>query len=246
MSRKRTLSDFINSQDADTQLVQFSQEMPRGNRPPYVGDKRRSKSRSLVKSRPYKRYQSPAFNKVIVSQIVDYNGAFTADVVGGFGFSATRLWRNEVVDAYYPNDYVGVFDMCRIIKVEMFIFPACNSLGYGSNTVTTGARNIPYGYCALDYNDNANPATAAEIKQYSTCERFSLDKPYMRTFYPRLADASAIVNMGNDGRKMFVKTGSENVIWNGVKIYMDLDTQVFTYDVCRISFKVFMELRSSK
>jgi len=245
MSKKRTYAQFA-SQDADTQLVAYSQEiMSSTARPAY-----RKRSSKLVRyAKKGKMYRAPkmaSYNKTIIATTVDYDVDFTADVSHGFGFSPSALWVNDVTSTTYidATSIQGLFDLARVHKVEMTILPGNNTLGYDANSLSTGARNIPYGYCATDLNSGGNPSLNG-IRDRSDCQTFSLDKMYKRTFFPRLRASDQVTDCGRNNRNLFVPVASD-IPWYGVLLYLDLKTVALTYDVCRISFKVYLELSSSR
>lgn len=249
MSLKRGRS-FTQSDTQATELVSYEPTMSTTARP--YKKARRGTARSAGKMRlyrsPYARPQSQraSYNKTIISTTVDYDVEFTADVSHGFGFSPTHLWVNDISSTAYidATTWQNLFDLCRIHKVEVTILPGNNYLGYGTNTVTTGQRNIPYGYFATDMNSGGNPSLNG-IRDRSDCETFSLDKMFKRTIYPRMRAADGITDVGANRSNLFVPV-TQDTPWYGCLLYLDLKSVALTYDVCRISFKVFVELCSSR
>lgn len=240
MSLKRTFAQV--TQDAD--LPELAEHMATTARPAYK--KRSTKlARYAKKGKLYKAPRT-SFNKTMVATTVDYDVEFTADVSHGFGFSPTHLWVNGVSTTAYVDaaGWQSMFDLIRVHKVEMTILPGNNYLGYGTNTLSTGQRNIPYGYCATDLNSGGNPSLNG-IRERSDCETFSLDRMYKRSFYPRLFASDYVTDVGANRKNLFVPV-SADLPWYGVLLYLDLKTVALTYDVCRISFKVYVELSSSR
>jgi len=141
----------------------------------------------------------------------------------------------------------AVFGMMRVHKVEMTILPAANSLDYNNQTLGSGTTNIPYVYHAIDYQDGNNP-TLAEIRTNPTCRVDSLSKPIKRTFYPRLEGSNGIIDLSNIARRnLFQEAGQpSSQKYHGIKVYIDMNNQVWTYGQVRISFKIFYEVRQSK
>lgn len=184
-------------------------------------------------------------NTCIIPLRINFNIAFAADPVYGFGWTTAALWVNQVSVSAIPGatELAAVFDLMRIVKVECCILPGCNMLGYDANGATTGTRNIPYAYNAFDANDGSNPANLSDIQQLSSCKVQMLDKPVRRTIYPKLNDDSVIQTLD---RGQFVKAGNNVIPWYGWKVFLDMENTALTYDIGRCEFKVFYECRSSK
>lgn len=246
MSLKRTYSQFT-TQEADTQVT-IDYDMSTTARPSKRSSRRAMVKRTGGKARLYRSMQPyrASYNKTIISTTVDYDVEFTADVSHGFGWSPSHLWVNGVSTTAYVDaaSMQGLFDLARIHKVEMTLLPGNNFLGYGTNTLSTGQRNIPYGYCATDLNSGGNPSLNG-IRDRSDCETFSLDKAYKKTFYPRMFASDFVTDVGRNRNNLFVPVSSD-IPWYGALLYLDLKTVALTYDVARISFKVFIELSSSR
>lgn len=248
MSLKRGRS-FTQSDTQATELVSYEPTMSTTARP--YKKTRRGTARSAGKMRLYRAPSArpqkwASFNKTMVATTVDYDVEFTADVSHGFGFSPTHLWVNGVSSTAYVDaaGWQSMFDLIRVHKVEVTILPGNNYLGYGTNTLSTGQRNIPYGYFATDLNSGGNPSLNG-IRERSDCETFSLDKVFKRTIYPRLFASDYVTDVGANRSNLFVPV-SADVPWYGALLYLDLKSVALTYDVCRISFKVFVELSSSR
>lgn len=238
MSLKRTYSQFTTQED-------YTQDIMASTARPAYGKRSNKLARYARKSKIYRAPKTASYNKTIIATTVDYDVDFTADVSHGFGFSPSALWVNDVSSTGYIDaaSIQGLFDLARVHKVEMTILPGNNQLSYG-NTITTGQRNIPYGYCATDLNSGGNPSLNG-IRDRSDCQTFSLDKMYKRTFYPRLRASDQVTDCGRNNKNLFVPVASD-IPWYGVLLYLDLKSVALTYDVCRISFKVFLELSSSR
>jgi len=233
MSNKRDFSQFT-TQESQSQ----SQSMPK--RTKYA----KRSSKAMV---PYKRYKelSSSYNRTIISQTVDYDYDLTVDVTAGFSFTGQALYRNGVSVVNYSDasSIAALYDLCRVHKVEMTILPGNSDFDYNNNGLSSGSRNIPYLYTALDYTDSANPSLA-NVRENSTCQVARLDKVYRRTFYPRQPNNN-VTDMGANRKNLF--TGTDSISqYMGIKVYIDLAQQVWTYNIGRISFKVFLELRDSK
>lgn len=186
-------------------------------------------------------------NSCIVPLTVDYDYDLTADLSRGFGWSATNLWINGVPVTPIPGatDLAAVFDCVRVQKVEVSVLPGNDNADYATNTLATGQRNIPYFYDAFDPNDGTNPSVA-NIRELSTCRTTILNKVVKRTIYPNLNEGTgAVQDLGKTQKNMFTRSDAD-IPWYGWKCYGDLFNTALTYDVGRISFKVFFECRQSK
>lgn len=185
------------------------------------------------------------YNSIVIPRIVDYDVNFSVDVAHGFGFSHRALWVNGVSTVAMPgiNELSDLFELCRVVKVEVTILPGNNMLGYGTNSLSTGLRNIPFLYEAVDPNDSTNPGLD-EIRQVASCRTHLMDKAIRRTIYPCYASGS-VIEIGANRQNRFVNSSS-NVAANGYKVYADLVSEVLTYDRARLSFKVFIECKSPR
>lgn len=185
-------------------------------------------------------------NTCLIPRIVIYDLAFTTDSARGFGFSNGWLYVNgaQTVAIAGFSELSALFDLVRIHKVECTLLPGNNSFDYAANTVTTGTRNIPYVYDAFDPNDSSNPSLS-DIQQMATCHTHSLDKRITRTIYPNCSPSTSVVDSGVQRKNQWVKSNVDSVQYCGWKVYADLQTDVFTYDVARCSFKIFYECKGS-
>lgn len=188
-----------------------------------------------------------ASSHAIVPRTVSYDMSFTSDVALGFGFSPTTLWVNNASSTGIPgaSDITALYDMCRIQKVEVTMLPGNNVADYALNSVTSGQRNIPYVYHAVDNNSGGNP-TLNEIQQFGNCKVASFDKVIKRTIYPApkfsAASTGTISLQGPALRNVWLATGSDEACF-GFKVYMDLLAVNLTYDVARITFKIYYECK---
>lgn len=175
----------------------------------------------------------------------DYN--LTADVAKTFSFDTANVYVNGSSAAIGgANEVAAVFEYMRIHKVEMTILPAANSLAYNDQNLGSGQSNIPYVYTAIDYSDDDAP-TLSEIRQNHTLRLDSLDKPIKRTFYPRLDGSNGVIDVGSNARNHFMKSGNTSTQrWHGIKIFIDMNNEVWTYGQVRIAMKIYFECMQSK
>lgn len=215
---------------------------------PVFKRQRKSGSKKRYKFSSRRAVPSGAFssNTCIIPCTVEHDVDLTADISRGFGFSAINLWINGVATTPIPGatDITALFDLVRVKKVEITIIPGANELSFPASTVTTGVQNIPYVLEAYDPTDSTNPS-ANNVRELATCRSHRLDQIIRRTIYPCLKDASGIVNVGQSRKDTFTQSGSD-LPWFGWKVYADMVTNVWTYNTCRFSFKVFYECRQSK
>lgn len=186
-------------------------------------------------------------NKCIIAltNTGDYN--LTADVARTFSFDTANVYVNGSAAAIGgASEVAAVFEYMRIHKVEMTILPAANSLAYNDQNLASGQTNIPYVYTAIDYSDDDAP-TLAEMRQNHTLRLDSLDKPIKRTFYPRLDGSNGVIDVGSNARNHFMRSGNtSSQRWHGMKIYIDMNNEVWTYSQVRICMKVYFECMQSK
>lgn len=202
--------------------------------------KRAKYSRSGYAKKGMVRYKTPStFNRCIIATGVDGDFAVSPDSGIGYGFAPLRLWINGATSAtVYATDISFVWDLCRIVKVEVTILPGANS-----NDFDTGTQNIPVAYHAFDPNSGAAP-TLASIKQNSTCKIDRLDKVIRRTIYPNLFNANAIVNSGWMRKDQFVSSSSDTPSY-GFQLFVDNLGTANPNTIIRVYFKVFLEVKSS-
>lgn len=240
------------SYEGTTYVESYSEPMSSSG---YGSKRSRSRSRSYSKRRRAmgtSRYSSRTVprslgsNSCIIPLTVDDNVNFATDPAFGYGWSPFALWRNGVSYLAIPGqaDMAAVFDMARVVKVEITILPGNNVLDYGTNSLSTGQRQIPYVYDAYDPNSSGNP-TLAEMREHATCRVNSLTKPIRRTIYPNLGMYGNVVNVGQTRKDLFVPTAVDLPAF-GWKVLMDVQQETLPYCIARISFKVFFECRNSK
>lgn len=178
---------------------------------------------------------------------VNHDVALTTDAPLAFAFDTTSYYYNGTASAVNgASDLAAVYDNIRVMKVEFTILPAATSLDYDRQTLATGDTNIPWVYSAVDYNDASTP-TLAQVQQLGTCQTSLLNKPIRRTLYPRIEGANGVVDMSTNYKNLFQKSGTaSSQRWNGMKFYIDMRNQVWTYGSARIVMKIFYECKSSK
>jgi len=179
-------------------------------------------------------------NSCIISRSVAYDVDFSTDVAKGFGFSPTKLWVNGTsTQSIAGASDLQMFDLVRVVKVEVTILPNMNVLTYAVGSV----KNIPYVYHAYDPNDSTNPSLS-EMEQMSTLKIDSLDHIIRRTIYPNLPSYSTyMVDVGKERKNQFVPPALDNP-WFGYKCYADM-TGLGAADGFRFAFKIFYECRAS-
>lgn len=218
----------------------------------------KKRRRSSYKSKSAKRlsyYQSKSVgvarglgpNSVIIPRIIDYDIDFTADVSKGFGFSANSLWVNGTTYSGYSgaSEIYNLFDLVRVYKVEISIIPGQSNLELTTPSIA-GAYNMPFIYEAFDPNDSTNPSKA-DCQELATCRTHRYGPNIIRrTIYPCLNEGNNVIDVGRSRSTTFVRADDNTVQWCAWKVYMDLISAVLTYDVGRISFKVYLECRNTK
>lgn len=223
---------------------------------PGYGRKRARTSSSGGKGKKFKRgnYVSRRIppvvksNTCIIPLVVDYDHTFTADLALGVGFSQGYLYVNGSQSTAIPGatDIQALFDLMRVMKVEITMLPGSASLDIANNTVGTGTRNIPYVYDCFDPNSGGNPSLP-EMRESATTLVRSFDRMLKRTIYPNVGfNTGGLVNVGQSRRDLFMNSTGTDVAAYGWKCLMDLYNTALTYVVCRISFKVYYECRNSK
>lgn len=243
---------FSMSQYETTQESQSQFEMPYS--------RKRSRSNSYAaSSRPgYKRLRytakkpitrpGAAGNRCIIPVTHSVDFYLTADPAFAYSFDTGKIYVNGAAGATIAGctEIAAVFDMARLMKVDVTIIPSANSLDYPDQTVGSGVTNIPFMYTCVDWNDNVTP-TFAEVQQNATCQVARLDKVFKRTFYPRLEGSNGIIDVGlNERNKFMHTTAASTQHWNGFKMFIDMAAQVWTYGSGRIVFKLYYECMQSK
>jgi len=186
-------------------------------------------------------------NRCIIPLTCGFNFDLTADVARGFAFDTSNFYVGGGINPIPGAAEVqAVFSMMRIHKVEMTILPKANVLAYNDQSLSSGQTNIPYVYHAIDYQDGNNP-TITEIQQNPTCKTNSLDKVIRRTFYPRIEGSNGVIDVGQNRRNIFQESGvTSTQKYHGIKLYIDMNSEVWTYGGLRVVFKVYFECMQSK
>jgi len=174
--------------------------------------------------------------------------ALTSDPAYAFAWDTTNYYVNggAGVAITGASEVAAVFDMARLMKIEMTILPGADNLAYNNQSLSTGVTNIPYVYTYIDYNDATTPTTV-EAHTNASLKTESLNKVIRRTFYPRLEGSNGIIDVGVNRKNIFMHTATASTQkWNSVKVFIDLKNEVWTYGTLRVSFKLFYECMSSK
>lgn len=204
--------------------------------------KRGRKPAKKFSSKSMVRYRQPStFNRcVIATTITDTIDLTTADGFYGYGFAPLNLWINGVSAFSYPTSVLNIWDLCRVVKVEISVSANSNSADFSSSTVPL----IPYAFDAFDPNDNNAPVSITEIQQNSTCQMFRLDRVHKRTIYPQIQVAN-VIDTGSNRKNRFINS-AVNLAMNGYKLVIDQPPshQAQITDV-RVCFKVFLEVMNS-
>lgn len=212
-----------------------------------IGRKRKRSVSSKRTTVPRSLAPGSSGNSAIIPLTVDYAFDLTADLQKAFAWDTLQIYNNGVGQSIPGAAEVAtVFSMMRVHKVEITIVPAATGLDYSAQTLSTGATNIPYVYEGVDYDDGASPSLS-ELQQNPTCKAHSFNRLIKRTVYPRLEGSNGIIDVGVNRRNIFMKSGATSTQrWQGWKIFMDMNTQVWTYGTGRIVFKIFYECKQSK
>lgn len=185
------------------------------------------------------RYKQPStFNRCVIATTCGYDVLLSADTGVSFGFSPTNIWVDGVSGLNYPLDISGIWDLCRVQKVEMTIMCTANSLEFGATATTP----IPVCYHAFDPNTSTIP-TLTSIRQNSTCQSDRCDKVIRRTFYPNIVP-DAVVDLGNARKNKFLSVYRDDP-FNGILCFFDTFSTAPAAVAARFSFKVFLEVRAS-
>lgn len=181
---------------------------------------------------------------VMITRSMAYNIGFAADPAYGFGFSPTNLWVNGASSTAIGgvSEITALFELCRIAKVEITWLPGNQALDWGSNSVTTGIRNIPYVLESFDPRVSTTP-TISGLLETSGVSFHSANEPFSKVIHPVLLNDAGIVPVGRTNRESFVATGVD-VPWNGWNVIMDLTSTALTYCSGQFYFKIFYECKS--
>jgi len=125
--------------------------------------------------------------------------------------------------------------------VDLIITPNANMHEIATDTVTTGARNIPVVYYAVDKTDNDVP-NVNTLLQEDTLKVDMLDKVLRYRCYPRINTGSNTINL--DYGKQWLVSGSD-IPANGMKLYIDTLTAQ-TYAGCRLNFIITYECKDAR
>lgn len=183
---------------------------------------------------------------MIIPRTAYYPLSFAADPAYAFGFSATNVWVNAVSALTVPgaSEITSLFELVRVAKVIVTYIPGNHALDWGSNTITTGTRNIPWIYECFDPCITATPSIAGMVEAASTITR-TANVPFSRTIYPVLNESSLAVNTGTSRKDIFVRAGSD-VPFDGWSFIADLSSVALTYDIGALMFKIFYECRCTR
>jgi len=183
------------------------------------------------------RYKQPSsFNKTIIATVVEYDTTIATDIQFGFGFSPTDLWVNGTSTLAYPTSVSGIWDLVRVVKVEVTVMMSSNS-----KEVNSVGSMLPY--CLDAFDPNSGTASFASIRQNSTCQIFRADAVRKRTIYPNLLQSSGVVDVGRNRKNMFVGAGQDQP-WYGYHFCLDTNIAMSDQPI-RFAFKVFLECRGS-
>lgn len=190
----------------------------------------------------FRRYKTIRPSTTIVPRTVVHAVSLSTDIGIGFGFSNRNLWVDESSTTSIPGytEIENLFDLYRIMKVEVSILPNSNVQDYA----TTSSIGIPYVFTAYDANSGAAP-TYDVIQQYGTCRTDIADKVIRRTIYPRIpaSGSSNVINAGPSSKDMWVKT-STDIPSYGFLTWFDVTGS--TNSRLRVSFKIFYECKNVK
>jgi len=189
-------------------------------------------------------------NRCVVPLTVNHTISLTADPAYRYSFSTLEAYRNGTSFTTIPGaaELAVVFDLLRLMKIEMTILPAATDLEYPNQTLSTGTTNIPWVYTGFNATGDSTQAPSLDsIQQNPSCQTSILNKVTKRTFYPKLEGSNGLVDVGVNDRNRFMKSNvSSSQLWHGIEVFMDMNTAVWTYGTVRISFKLFFECMNSR
>lgn len=151
-------------------------------------------------------------------------------------------------------DMSALFDLTRLEKVEVSVFPCKNVMSYdgvnGSNATGTGGGILPILYTAQDDND-ANIPLFADITQYNNVQISLLDKMNKRTYYMKTGTTTALSNgvvVDNAiGKYMWTSTSNTDYNYKGCKMIIRYHDVMAMYDYdFTIVFKAFFKCKNIK
>lgn len=240
----KRLYSFGFTDSSQTQDTIFDDNMPYAKRAKSSGKYGGKRKYSGRRTAAVPRLMSA--NTCIIPRTADYGIGFGADPAISFGFSASNLWINgssgPAIQGF--GELSGLFELMRVVKVEVTWVPGCQGLDWSNNTITTGTRNIPYVYECFDPAIHTTPSLGTMREAASTVVH-TADKPFRRTIYPVLEDGEGVIDVGRSRATTFVRSGID-VPFNGWSVVMDLENQPLTYDIGKIFFKIYYECRASK
>lgn len=207
--------------------------------------RRRTEGKKPAAARKLSVYRAPRNQTIIIPRTVDYDKYLTADFSHGFGFSVLNLWVNGVADTSMPggSELTNLFEFIRVAKVEITIMPGQSEMAYTATGISE-TRNIPWLYEGFDPNDGTNPSLD-NMRELASTRTHLFNKVIRRTIYPNIKDGGQ-TDLGRNQKNLFVDGTALNTPWYGYKIYMDMVDAVWTYSLCRVSFKVFYECKMTR
>lgn len=141
-----------------------------------------------------------------------------------------------------PSDFMSLFDVYKIWKVEIQFIPKYNSSDFSSGGTGYGLPTI---YVAEDRNDKVAPASVAEIQEYSTCKAARFDKTLKYTCWPCLSiQGSGDANVIDASQKdLWCRTSA--AYYNGIKWAVDVPVGMETFRM-DIVYKYFITCKDVK
>jgi hypothetical protein len=128
----------------------------------------------------------------------------TSDVKGAYFFTLSQIDN--------PSFYIGIFDMYRIIQVQLDFVP---------QNVNTGSNVF---YSVIDYTDAILPTVLPALTAYSTLKTTEAGQIHSRTLNPRTIGAA--LNGGTTftansvpSNSLWISTASTTVAYYGLKYY---------------------------
>lgn len=187
-------------------------------------------------------------NTAIIPLTCYYSFNLTVDFIAAFSFDTKQAYiETTAIPVSGLSELNSTWEMMRVAKVEVTILPSATGLLYNDQTVTTGQTNIPYVHTAIDYIDPINGKGPTQIIQNPTLQIDTFNHPIKRSFVPRLAGNNGILDAGANYRNLFMQSGLENSqLWTGFVVWIDMQSQVWTYGTGRIYFKIYYECAMSR
>lgn len=187
-------------------------------------------------------------NTSIIPLTTYYSFNLTTDFNASFSFDTKQAYiETSPIAVSGLSELNATWELMRVAKVEVTILPAANALLYSDQTVTSGQTNIPYVHTAIDYVDPVNGKSPTQIVQNPTLQIDTFNHTIRRTFVPRLSGNNGVLDAGANYRNLFMQAGLENSqVWTGFVIWIDMASQVWTYGIGRIYFKIYYECAMSR